>query len=166
LFDEVPDTNAYDIDMEFQEADVSDHWDMLAISQASLAPDEPLQANERLWTQTSTDNLTKATVSTNDNVWTEITRYAPADQSAVRATTWITATRTDTPFRAFYYESRALIYRDGVTSLQTQEVCEFAPHPNVTVRSTVVGTEVVVEVKGRTAQDWTWEIVYFVRDIT
>ena len=168
LLDEVPNTNAYDIDIQFQEADVSDQWDMLAISAASLAPDEPLQANERLWVQTSTDNLEKFEVSTTDMAWTEIGRYPVADQSAVRGTSWVTATRTDGTLEGFYYEGRALIYRDGTITVQTQEICKLTPHPTVDFRSTVVGNDLVFEVRGSAiiAQNWDWRMIYFVRDIT
>jgi hypothetical protein len=164
LFDDTPDTNAYNLDLNFTPAIVSPDWDIMAVSSAALIGQA--SKSEAAWTRESTHLFEKFVVSTTANAWTEIARKPHDPDSWITGYARITARRTDLAGR-LVMSSDFTVWRDGVAPVvaSSDKYSQAGGHALMDFQVIGDGNDAVAQVKGFPGQDWEWELVYFTRDV-
>ena len=148
-------TNAYGLDIYVQQVEISDDWDLVAVSSGSGGSSSGVLSNVGI----DTVGVTYSVV-TSDIAWTEIYRSEIPAYGGYVATCHFDAYRLDA---ADYYNSklRVLAFTGSVDSEQVYEL-----GPNLMgCRALLDGNELVLEVRGMPGQDWAWRYVPYWRVI-
>lgn len=146
----VANTNAYGVDVFFQQYQQSEDWDILATSAASAtgggtavaSPEPPGVA------------VTNVTLTT-DQTWTEVAREPIATDEWFNVYAYVVAERVDVDGPKYSSASRAMTWYDGPLQVDGQTIWELG-QTNLDVRIVADGTDAVVEVRGRNGQTWSW----------
>ena len=160
----VPNDTAYGVDLLFQEVASSPDWDFQAVSGGGGAATTRLNRAEISWVQASAQLIDQTKVTTSGNTWTELLRFAVQPGEALVASLVVEGFRQDA-FDIFYQEVRVVTTNDGGLVTTITPIIEQSPHPQVESRYQGSGNEVVLEVRGRSGQDWKWKCTVFFNHI-
>jgi len=157
--------NAY-MDLIIQDAFIPDQteWQLKIIGGGSSG-ETGATAEQRVWLAANSSPFAYLMASTTDQSWTELGRATVGDMEAYAGQIYIQGTRTDT-YDAYYAEVKFFAKRIGTLDITQIIVLESSPSPAVGHQITVDGNDVLFEVRGKVAEDWTWTALKFFREIT
>ena len=122
-------------------------------------------AEQRVWLAANSSPFSYLMTSTTDQTWTELGRSTVGDLKAFAGQIYIQGKRTDT-YDAYFAEVKFFAKRIGALTLTQIIVLESSPSPAVGHQITIDGNDVLVEVRGKVAEDWDWTALKFFREIT
>jgi hypothetical protein len=165
LFDDTPNTNAYNLDLTFIPAVVSPDWDIQAVSSAALMPQA--STAEARWLRESTHIFEHYLATTTDSIWTEIARITEPEDVWRTGYVNLVAKRTDLPDRLLMY-ANFNVWRDGVSPVvaSSDAYSQAGGHALMDFQVIGDGNDAVAQVKGFPGQTWEWDLTYFFRDVT
>ena len=159
----IPNDTAYGTDIQVQIATVSPDWDFMAYTDTTGGSNQ-LSQTERVWVQASSQLIDQERVTTSGNTWAELLRFTVQPGEALVASLVVEGFRQDA-FDIFYQEVRVVTTNDGGLVTTITPIIEQSPHPQVESRYQGSGNEVVLEVRGRSGQDWRWKCTVFFNGI-
>jgi len=120
-----------------------------------------LSAAEVSWVKELADIFTKHTVSTVDNVYTEVARVTLVPGDMAIGKMYVTAKRTDA-IGLYRAEAVTQAYYDGGAFADSDKT---AAGPNqMDVHLVADGDDIVAEVRGVVGQSWDWDVTFMWRD--
>ena len=164
--DITPNDTAYGTDVTGQLLTLSEDWDVVTPGESTGGTaSQVLTRSEVSWVQQSAEIITRNEVSTVGNPWTELARTTIPASLGVVLSVIFEGQRTDA-WNIYYREARAVIENNGgVVTVNATDIVIQSPNPQIETRYIVDGSDIVLEVKGRLTEEWSWKSVVFYNEI-
>jgi hypothetical protein len=158
LFDDTPDTNAYNLDLNFTPAIVSPDWDIMAVSSAALI--NQASTKEAAWTREKSTFFHNAVFISLDNMWSEVSRLPIPTGSSIVGSVTTLSKRIDS---VGYYSSDISILAWNDAGILTTDDTTIFELGDVLLATRVIvdGTDLVLEIRGRINQEWEWGLTWW-----